>query len=114
MKNGVHDASTVSELIDAILYAFENLPTSGLLTEPKSTVASNGTKLEGENTGGDKLLRFWVKFVAWKLGTFRQLDNFHKLLRNPDIASALIHQELEPGTQIPWAPKPKPKYGKSR
>ena len=93
MQDYVHGASMVSELINVILHAFESLSISGLLTKLKSTVADNGI----ECASGDKFLRFWVKFVAWKLGTFRRLDNFHELLKNPDYCTG---SQLEPRPKL--------------
>jgi len=97
--------SLYPELIDIILHAFNNLPTSDLFTTPEETEARNSiADPPSSRAGGDEMLRFWIQLLAWKLPTFQSQTRYEELIKNQDICRALLQRGVldQLSKQPPW------------
>ena len=83
----------VPELINTILYSFNNLPTSSLFTTPEHAEA-RCKKADSPNGqgGGDKMLRLWVELLAAKLPQIQAQTRYKDLISNHNICMALLQK----------------------
>lgn len=83
------------ELIDIILHAFKNLPTSDLFITPDNAEAQVSKAASTSGPGsGNTMLRFWIRLIARNLSAFQSHPHYEDLIKNHHICTALLQKGI--------------------